>query len=164
MTRIASQTAELKKSQEDEDGRFVGRAELQNWGKMLRADAKVGPAGYKPSAIFKNYIPRYRENTYSPPSFDADKAYLTLDLVNWLVKDEMERICLFIYFAEEASALNMQSSLERYNDMFPNDQDKISMTKLQKLLNSAEIRIGTAFLLCESDDSWKEVTRLMAST
>ncbi len=155
---------EAKALQCDEDARHVGMEQLQNWGAMLRAQARVGPAGYKPSPIFKNITSRYpSEQSHVYETYRSDDAYLIMDLINWLVTDEAELSIMYLFYAEETTYSNTEQTLTKFNQGEAERGRKgIGESKLRSILTSKEIQIGTALIVATNDDSWKQITKLMA--
>lgn len=148
--------------QSDEDGQRIGSHELRNWGAMIRAEERYGPKGYPPCPMFKDYRPRYRDETPSRESFRADTAYLTMDLINLLINDEMELLAIFIFYAEPETHENTAFSTELFNSILENDgKASIGVSRFQKYIRMSEIRIGTAIIMHESDDSWQANVKLM---
>lgn len=157
--------SQAKLLQEDEDGQRIGRVELRNWGAMLRSQERFGPAGFPACPMFKDYIPRYRETSPAKEGFKADQAYMTMDLVNLLIRERCEKLAVHIYFAENETAENTAFSTDRFNEIAEEEKrSTIGVSKFQKMIRTSEIRIGTAFIMCRKDDSWMELTKLMLGT
>ena len=156
-------TTEAKAQQADEDARHTGREQLQNWGAMLRSEPNCGPAGFKASPMFKDVVSRYADDAPRVrESYRADDAYLVVDLIKFLIPDEIERVVVYLFYAEESTHSNAAETLRRFNEMMSKErQPEISEAKLRAILNSAEIKIGVGLMMANCDDDWMEVAKLM---
>ena len=157
--------AESKALQADEDARHTGMEQLQNWGCMLRCEPRCGPPGFKPSPVFKNATSRYPDDSQAIlESYRADDAYLVMDLINWWFEPESdERTLAHLFYAERETHSNSSGTLKAYNTILEKSgRETIGSTRMKAMLREIEVRVGTAVILCQSDDSWKIITRVMS--
>lgn len=161
-----SQTQEDKKAlQIDEEARSDGMEQLQNWGRMLRSEPRVGPAGFKASPMFKEIVSRYADDAPRVrETFRADDAYLVMDLIEYLIKDEFDKKAVYLFYAEPDTYSNTEQSLSHYNEHLNKSGIRtISETRFRKILVSIEVRIGTGIAICGDDKDWMVISKLMAS-
>ena len=161
----STKNRELKSLQADEDARMEGMEQLQNWGKMLRNEPSVGPAGFKQSPMFKDIISKYADDAPRVrESARVDDAYLVMDLIEHLVKSQLYKTAIYLFYAEPSTCQNTLRSLNQYNKYLEAEgYRQISESRFRKILNSVEVRIGTAVIICGDNDEWMAITKLMAS-
>ena len=164
MTQQSTKKTELKSLQADEDARLEGMEQLQNWGAMLRNEPHVGPAGFKQSPMFKDVISRYADDAPRVrESARIDDAYLVMDIIHHLVKSDAYKKAIYLFYAEAKTNQNTKQALNAYNKYLEGEgYDQISESHFRKILNSIEIRIGTAVIICGDNDEWMTITKLMA--
>jgi len=133
-----------KMAQHDMDAEKLAQVELQNWGTMLRCQSSPFPRGFTPDPMFRDIVSRYRDSTPIRETFSEDRAVATLELVNFLITDERQKLAIYYYYAEKHTNGSISEAMKEFNKTIEkNGHTTIGESSFRALLKKVEIQIGS---------------------
>ena len=161
-----------KEQQINQDFAEKGDIYLDNYGISIRAQPRVGPAGFKAASWAQYIVDKYPEQSMMREDYIADEAETTEAVFNALViRHSLQWICVVAYYLgcgpELKTLKSERQSVEFINQSFWPDatedeikvtpgiqeerqKSRITRTDFRRELQDARIRIGMGFPLVDN--------------